>query len=145
MNEAPIAGRVPHVRPSVHGPKTEFFQCFHSMRKDSCSWPQSFCHIAKALKGAAPHLFGPCTLGRTWGTRPGRRASFRPPTTATPMNFKERSREELQAQVATGPMKNLLGRFAEPEDVAAVVVFLCLPASRQITAQTLHTSAGAVV
>jgi hypothetical protein len=27
-----------------------------------------------------------CTLGRTWGTRPAKRASFFAPTTATPMN-----------------------------------------------------------
>jgi hypothetical protein len=25
---------------------------------------------AKAIVGAAPIVFGPCTLGRTWGTRP---------------------------------------------------------------------------
>src|SRR5450631_163882 len=28
-----------------------------------------------------------CTLGRTWGTRPGMRASFFAPTTAAPMNI----------------------------------------------------------
>jgi NAD(P)-dependent dehydrogenase (short-subunit alcohol dehydrogenase family) len=44
-----------------------------------------------------------------------------------------------------GPLGNLLGRVSEPEDVAAVIAFLCLPASRQITGQTIHTSAGAVV
>jgi hypothetical protein len=37
----------------------EFFQCFHSMRKDSCSWPQSFYYVAKLLEGAAPHLSRP--------------------------------------------------------------------------------------
>jgi NAD(P)-dependent dehydrogenase (short-subunit alcohol dehydrogenase family) len=31
------------------------------------------------------------------------------------------------------------------EDVAAVIVFLCLPASRQVTGQTIHTSAGSIV
>ncbi|MBW8827030.1 MAG: SDR family oxidoreductase [Acidobacteria bacterium] len=44
-----------------------------------------------------------------------------------------------------GTLANLLGRVSEPEDVAAVIVFLCAPASRQITGQTIHTSAGAVV
>jgi NAD(P)-dependent dehydrogenase (short-subunit alcohol dehydrogenase family) len=44
--------------------------------------------------------------------------------------------------VSEGPMENLLHAVAEPEDVAATIVFLCLPASRQITAQTLHTSGG---
>jgi NAD(P)-dependent dehydrogenase (short-subunit alcohol dehydrogenase family) len=36
-------------------------------------------------------------------------------------------------------------RLSDPEDIAATVLFLCLPASRQITGQTLHVSAGAVV
>jgi NAD(P)-dependent dehydrogenase (short-subunit alcohol dehydrogenase family) len=40
---------------------------------------------------------------------------------------------------------NLFGRASEPEEVAAVVVFLCLPASSQITAQVIHTSAGGVI
>jgi NAD(P)-dependent dehydrogenase (short-subunit alcohol dehydrogenase family) len=44
-----------------------------------------------------------------------------------------------------GPLGNLLQRVAEPEDVADVIAFLCSPASRQITGQTIHTSAGAVV
>jgi NAD(P)-dependent dehydrogenase (short-subunit alcohol dehydrogenase family) len=47
--------------------------------------------------------------------------------------------------VRSGPLANLLHRLSEPEDVARVIVFLCLPASRQITAQTVHVSAGAVV
>src|ERR1700719_558147 len=53
-----------------------FFQCFHSMRTDSCSWPQSFRHTLKRREGLRPVFFGPCTLGRTWGTRPGKRASL---------------------------------------------------------------------
>jgi NAD(P)-dependent dehydrogenase (short-subunit alcohol dehydrogenase family) len=51
----------------------------------------------------------------------------------------------LDAAVATGPLANLLGRVSEPEDVANVIAFLCLPASRQITGQVVHVSAGAVV
>ncbi|MGE0383139.1 MAG: SDR family NAD(P)-dependent oxidoreductase [Gammaproteobacteria bacterium] len=47
--------------------------------------------------------------------------------------------------IREGPISNLLARISTPEDVAAVIVFLCLPASRQITAQTIHTSAGAIV
>ena len=52
---------------------------------------------------------------------------------------------DLEAAVGDGPLANLFGRVSEPEDVAAAIVFLCLPESRQITAQTIHTSAGAVV
>jgi NAD(P)-dependent dehydrogenase (short-subunit alcohol dehydrogenase family) len=52
---------------------------------------------------------------------------------------------EMQAAVESGPLANLLHRVSTPDDVAEVIVFLCLPASRQITAQTIHTSAGNVV
>lgn len=53
--------------------------------------------------------------------------------------------EELKRLVEQGPLENLFHRLSTPEDVAAAIVFLCLPASRQITGQTIHTSAGAVV
>jgi hypothetical protein len=29
--QAPTPGRVPHVRPSVHGPEMTFFECFYSI------------------------------------------------------------------------------------------------------------------
>jgi len=48
-------------------------------------------------------------------------------------------------RMRSGPLANLFERLSEPEDVADVIVFLCSPASRQITAQTVHVSAGAVV
>jgi NAD(P)-dependent dehydrogenase (short-subunit alcohol dehydrogenase family) len=51
----------------------------------------------------------------------------------------------FQRIVSKGPMANLLHRVTEPEDVAAAIVFLCLPASRQITGQTLHPSGGFIV
>ena len=47
--------------------------------------------------------------------------------------------------IAEGPLANLVGRASQPEDVASAIVYLCLPGSRQITGQTIHTSAGAVV
>jgi NAD(P)-dependent dehydrogenase (short-subunit alcohol dehydrogenase family) len=53
--------------------------------------------------------------------------------------------EFFQKAVSEGPIANLLHRVTEPEDVASVIVFLCLPASRQITGQTVHTSAGYIV
>jgi NAD(P)-dependent dehydrogenase (short-subunit alcohol dehydrogenase family) len=51
----------------------------------------------------------------------------------------------LDAMVSAGPLANLTGRVADPEDVANVIRFLCLPESRQITAQVINTSAGLVV
>lgn len=43
-----------------------------------------------------------------------------------------------------GPIANRLGRAATPDDVAQTILFLCRPASRQITAQTIHASGGVV-
>ncbi len=51
----------------------------------------------------------------------------------------------IERAVLEGPLSNLLGRPSEPIDIAAVIAFLCVPASRQITGQTLHVSAGNVV
>jgi NAD(P)-dependent dehydrogenase (short-subunit alcohol dehydrogenase family) len=69
-----------------------------------------------------------------------------PGITATPMALRAFGTEaELDRLVSEGPLANLLHRAARGEDVAAVIVFLCLPASRQITGQTLHTSAGSIV
>jgi len=53
--------------------------------------------------------------------------------------------EALQRIASSGPLENLFHRVSQPEDVAAAILFLCLPASRQISGQTIHTSAGAVV
>jgi NAD(P)-dependent dehydrogenase (short-subunit alcohol dehydrogenase family) len=47
--------------------------------------------------------------------------------------------------VRKGPMANLTQTVVEPEDVAAVILFLALPASRSITGQTIHTDAGIVL
>jgi NAD(P)-dependent dehydrogenase (short-subunit alcohol dehydrogenase family) len=68
-----------------------------------------------------------------------------PGLTATSIFAEERTPEDLALAAREGPMANLLRRPSTPEDVAAVIVFLCLPDSRQITGQTIHTSAGAVV
>lgn len=66
-----------------------------------------------------------------------------PGPTNTPMN--EGGKEALDERVRSGPLKNLVGHAAEPEDVAEVVAFLCLPASRTVTGQVIQASYGAVV
>jgi NAD(P)-dependent dehydrogenase (short-subunit alcohol dehydrogenase family) len=68
-----------------------------------------------------------------------------PGLTKTPMTKGIGDDEAYERAASEGPLANLLGRASEASDVAAVIVFLCLPESRQITAQTIHTSAGLVV
>ena len=51
----------------------------------------------------------------------------------------------LEEMAKSGPLANLTHTVAEPDDVAAVIRFLCLPDSRQMTGQVLHTSGGLVV
>jgi NAD(P)-dependent dehydrogenase (short-subunit alcohol dehydrogenase family) len=53
--------------------------------------------------------------------------------------------QHLEEASKSGPLANLTHTVSEPEDVAAVIRFLCLPDSRQMTGQVLHTSAGLVV
>lgn len=67
-----------------------------------------------------------------------------PGLTATPMTTDFGDARALDRAAIEGPLANLLQRVSQPEDVAATILFLCLPASRQITGQTIHTSAGAV-
>jgi len=68
-----------------------------------------------------------------------------PGVTVTPMMQRVVGLKGAQELAETGPLANLLRRPSQPDDVAQVVTFLCLPASRQITGQTIHTSAGAIV
>lgn len=68
-----------------------------------------------------------------------------PGITATAMTRILGDAEALEHAASSGPLENLFHRVSQPEDVAAAILFLCLPGSRQITGQTLHTSAGAVV
>lgn len=53
--------------------------------------------------------------------------------------------DKLAQIVKEGPMQNLLGRVSMPDDVAAVIRFLCSAGSRQMTGQTIHVSAGNIV
>jgi NAD(P)-dependent dehydrogenase (short-subunit alcohol dehydrogenase family) len=68
-----------------------------------------------------------------------------PGITATAMTQTIGDADELQRVASSGPLENLFHRVSQPEDVAAAVLFLCTSGSRQITGQTIHTSAGAVV
>jgi NAD(P)-dependent dehydrogenase (short-subunit alcohol dehydrogenase family) len=68
-----------------------------------------------------------------------------PGITATGMTKAMGDSAALERIASSGPLENLFHRVSQPEDVAAAVLFLCIPASRQITGQTIHTSAGAVV
>lgn len=68
-----------------------------------------------------------------------------PGLTETPLTTRSRDAAALQQQVTAGPLANAFQRVSQPEDVAETIRFLCLPASRQITGQVIHTSAGAVV
>ena len=68
-----------------------------------------------------------------------------PGITATGMTRPLGDAEALLNIASSGPLENLFHRVSQPEDVAAAILFLCLPGSRQITAQVIHTSAGAVV
>jgi NAD(P)-dependent dehydrogenase (short-subunit alcohol dehydrogenase family) len=67
-----------------------------------------------------------------------------PGLTLTPM-VPVQDEDAIRQMVTSGPVSNLLQRPADPEDVAAVILFLCRPESRQITGQAIHTSGGAVV
>lgn len=71
--------------------------------------------------------------------------SVAPGLTDTPMNAGIGDAEVLAQAVSSGPLANLLKRHSEPDDVANVILFLCLPESRQITGQVIHTSAGLIV
>lgn len=68
-----------------------------------------------------------------------------PGLTATPMTSPIFSDEgALDRAVREGPLANLLHRPSTAEDVASIIAFLCDDASRQITGQVVHASAGAV-
>ncbi len=67
-----------------------------------------------------------------------------PGVTLTPMVMGD-AKDAVEDLIKSGPLSNLLGRLSMPEDVAATILFLCRPESRQITGQAIHTSAGAVV
>ena len=54
----------------------------------------------------------------------------------------ERSRTSGESPAMGGRAQPIVGRTGTPEEVAAVVRQLCLPASRYVTGQTIHVSGG---
>jgi len=67
-----------------------------------------------------------------------------PGVTMTPMTQMIGDEADFQRAVTDGPLSNLLNRVSLPKDVADAILYLCLPGSRQITGQTIHTSAGGI-
>jgi len=68
-----------------------------------------------------------------------------PGLTMTPMTSGIGDEQHFQELVKEGPLANLVQRPSRPEDIADTILYLCLPGSRQITGQTIHCSAGAIV
>lgn len=66
-----------------------------------------------------------------------------PGVTATPMVVAAFGSDSDEL-ARSGPLANLLGRMSHPVDIAHVIVFLCRPESRQMTAQTIHVNAGSI-
>jgi NAD(P)-dependent dehydrogenase (short-subunit alcohol dehydrogenase family) len=68
-----------------------------------------------------------------------------PGITATAIYGPDDTDEARTARAREGTSANLFGRFSDPEDIAAAILFLCSPGSRQVTGQVVHVSAGAIV
>jgi hypothetical protein len=68
-NEALFPGRVPHVRLSVHGSKKTGVAPSNATTTRVRLRPKARA-LAHEVKAFEKPIFGPCTLRRTWGTRP---------------------------------------------------------------------------
>jgi NAD(P)-dependent dehydrogenase (short-subunit alcohol dehydrogenase family) len=68
-----------------------------------------------------------------------------PGVTATAIYGPDDTDEARTARAREGTSANLFGRFSDPEDIAATILYLCVPGSRQVTGQIVHVSAGAIV
>lgn len=98
--------------------------------------------------GVSKSGIGGLTRAAAWelGTSGVRVNAVAPGITRTPVTAAGiGGNEALDTAVQQGPLANLLRRVSEPDDIAGVIAFLCLPASRQITGQVIQVSAGAVV
>jgi len=79
------------------------------------------------------------SLAYDWGKHNIRVNSLVPGYTHTPMNEKTWNDPELRKVRAE---RNLLGRWAEPEDLVGPVVFLASDASLYVTGSDLHVDGG---
>lgn len=98
--------------------------------------------------GVSKAAIGGLTRAAAWelGASGVRVNAVAPGITRTPITASGVGGDDaLDAAVQQGPLANLLHRVSEPDDIASVIAFLCLPASRQITGQVIQASAGAVV
>jgi NAD(P)-dependent dehydrogenase (short-subunit alcohol dehydrogenase family) len=69
-----------------------------------------------------------------------------PGITATPMVTATFATDgAVEQALREGPLRNLVQRISQPEDVAVVIAFLCRPESRQITGQLIHVNGGSIV
>jgi hypothetical protein len=72
---APVGG-APCRKSGTMGRERCFSNAFPVMRDGSCSHQRCLPTEQKRWNGLRPVFFGPCTLRRTWGTRPGTRAGL---------------------------------------------------------------------
>jgi 3-oxoacyl-[acyl-carrier protein] reductase len=52
------------------------------------------------------------------------------------------TRGESAGQASSVPTQRAMARKAQPEEIAAMVCHLCLPAGRYVTGQTIHVNGG---
>jgi hypothetical protein len=74
-NEAFFSGRVPHVRPSVHGLKTDSSNALTLLHEDLALGRSLFANVTEAMEGAAPRLFRPMYAEANMG-HPSREEGF---------------------------------------------------------------------
>ncbi|CAN0854396.1 Tropinone reductase homolog At5g06060 [Linum grandiflorum] len=108
----------------------------------SVSGSTSFTNLAAygATKGAINQLAR--SLACEWAKDNIRTNSVSPWYTRTPLVEQDLENEKFVEAILS---RTPLGRIAEPEDVSAVVAFLCMPAARYVTGQTISVDGGFTV